>query len=100
MLRICQRMQISGLEFADKIAAKGPFVARSSRDVHHGRQDGPRRMSGRALELEIESPTGHAARTILAAVVHVTTRPGNEWALGCNFIRELEPADLHALTNP
>lgn len=56
--------------------------------------------TGALLNLKLESPTGHAARTILAAVVHVTTRSGNEWALGCNFIRELEPADLHALTNP
>jgi c-di-GMP-binding flagellar brake protein YcgR len=54
--------------------------------------------TGSLLSLDLESPTGNSARTILAAVVHVTTRSGKEWSLGCNFIRELEPADLQALT--
>ena len=53
--------------------------------------------TGTMLSLELESPTTHVARTILACVVHVTTHPGNERLLGCNFIRELSEADLKAL---
>lgn len=36
-------------------------------------------------------------RTILACVVHVLRRDQEEWALGCNFIRELSEEDLHDL---
>ena len=52
--------------------------------------------TGTLLNLDLESPK-HSARTILACVVHVTTRPGSEHVLGCNFIRELSEADLAAL---
>jgi hypothetical protein len=52
---------------------------------------------GTLLSLDLESPTSGGRRTILACVVQVTTRSGKEWALGCNFIRELSEADLKAL---
>ena len=42
-------------------------------------------------------PECPAKRTILACVVHVTTQASGEWALGCNFIRELSEEDLKAL---
>ena len=53
--------------------------------------------TGTLLSLNLHSPTTESARTILACVVHVTTRPGSERLLGCNFIRELDEADLKAL---
>lgn len=40
---------------------------------------------------------GQVRRTILACVVHVSPREDSEWALGCNFIRELNEQDLKAL---
>jgi hypothetical protein len=52
--------------------------------------------NGTLLNLDLRSPTTHSTRTILACVVHVTSRPG-EWNVGCNFIRELSDADLEAL---
>src|SRR5262249_57524342 len=52
--------------------------------------------NGTLLSLALRSPTTHSSHTILACVVHVTSRPG-EWTVGCNFIRELSEADLKAL---
>jgi hypothetical protein len=52
--------------------------------------------NGTLLSLDLRSPTTHSSHTILACVVHVTSRPG-EWNVGCNFIRELSEADLKAL---
>src|SRR5262249_23977888 len=51
---------------------------------------------GTLLSVEIRSPTTQSKCTILACVVHITSRPG-EWNVGCNFIRELSEADLKAL---
>jgi hypothetical protein len=53
--------------------------------------------TGALLSVSLESPTTGAARTILACVVHATTRPGNECNLGCSFIREFSEEDLEAL---
>jgi hypothetical protein len=53
--------------------------------------------TGTLLSLDLRSPSTQSARTILACVVHVTTRPGSERLLGCNFIRELSEDDLKAL---
>ncbi len=52
---------------------------------------------GALLNLELESADGGSQRTLLACVVHVATRPGNEWVLGCNFLHELPEADLQDL---
>ncbi len=52
--------------------------------------------NGTLLSLDLRSPTTHSSHTILACVVHVTSRPG-EWNVGCNFIRELSESDLKAL---
>jgi c-di-GMP-binding flagellar brake protein YcgR len=53
--------------------------------------------TGTLLSLDLRSLSTQSARTILACVVHVTTRPGSERMLGCNFIHELSEADLKAL---
>jgi hypothetical protein len=53
--------------------------------------------TGSLLSLNLENTAHHSARTILACVVHSTSRPEHEWALGCNFIRELSESDLKAL---
>lgn len=52
---------------------------------------------GTLLSLDLQSPTTHSTRTMLACVVHVTTQPGGGRSLGCNFIRALSEADLKAL---
>jgi hypothetical protein len=53
--------------------------------------------TGTLLSLELQGPTEQEAHTILACVVHVTVQPDGQWALGCNFIRELSEAELLAL---
>ena len=53
--------------------------------------------AGALLNVELGAKDGGAARTILACVVHVTERDPGQWALGCNFIRELSEDDLNAL---
>jgi hypothetical protein len=52
--------------------------------------------AGTLLSLKLASTNSHQERTILACVVHVVPREGT-WQLGCNFIRELNEADLEAL---
>jgi c-di-GMP-binding flagellar brake protein YcgR len=54
--------------------------------------------TGTLLSVDLHSATGPGARTILACVVHVSTQPEGEWALGCNFIRALSEEDLRALS--
>lgn len=53
--------------------------------------------TGVLLTLELLGRGGRVVRTILACVVHVTSHPGGDWSLGCNFIRQLEEADLQEL---
>jgi PilZ domain-containing protein len=53
--------------------------------------------AGALLNVELLGRDGAAARTILACVVHVMSRGPQEWALGCNFIRELNDEDFQAL---
>jgi hypothetical protein len=52
---------------------------------------------GSLLNLHLRNPSRTETRTILACVVHVSTRPGGKCLLGCNFIRELDTNDLKAL---
>jgi hypothetical protein len=52
--------------------------------------------TGALLNLNLQNTSGQA-RTILACVVHVLSRSGNERVLGCNFIHELSEADFKAL---
>jgi hypothetical protein len=52
--------------------------------------------AGSLLNLELKGGDGRPERTLLACVVHVSSRTGNEWVLGCSFIRELSEADLAA----
>ncbi len=53
--------------------------------------------TGVLLSIEIHAAAGTAARTILACVVHAARQQDGQWALGCNFIRELSEADLQVL---
>jgi hypothetical protein len=53
--------------------------------------------AGALLNVDIVGKEGGAARTILSCVVHVNERDSGDWALGCNFIRELSEEDLRAL---
>jgi hypothetical protein len=52
--------------------------------------------TGTLLELRIFGPDGLRSLTMLACVVHVTAQD-QRWALGCNFIRELNARDFEAL---
>ncbi len=52
--------------------------------------------NGTLLSVRLEGSDGEA-RTILACVVHVAHQEGGDYALGCNFIRELSEEDLKAL---
>ena len=53
--------------------------------------------AGALLIVELIGTDQRTRRTILACVVHVNQREGQEWALGCNFIRELSEEDIQAL---
>jgi hypothetical protein len=53
--------------------------------------------AGALLNLDLHGAAGGHPPTLLACVVHVSARPGGEWVLGCNFIRELGEPELAAL---
>lgn len=53
--------------------------------------------AGSLLNLDLVGKLDTPLRTILACVVHVTQRSEGQWALGCNFIRELNEEDFQAL---
>ncbi len=53
--------------------------------------------AGALLSVDLVGTGGKVVRTILACVVHVTKQTTGEYALGCNFIRELDEEDLKAL---
>lgn len=53
--------------------------------------------NGSLLDIELSPLSGKKGRRILACIVHVSRRGGGEWALGCNFIRELSESDLASL---
>jgi hypothetical protein len=52
--------------------------------------------TGTLLSLELLGPSGGQASKVLACVVHAAPRD-SQWALGCNFIRELTEQELKAL---
>jgi hypothetical protein len=52
---------------------------------------------GTVLSLELRGEGGPARHSLLACVVHLTTRPGGEWVLGCDFLHDLTEAQLRAL---
>ena len=51
---------------------------------------------GVLLNVKLTSHDRVVTRTLLSCVVHVSQREG-QWALGCNFIRELSDEDLRAM---
>lgn len=53
--------------------------------------------AGSLINLELFDRNGHQLRTILACIIHTTTRTNGEHAVGCNFIRELTEDELKAL---
>jgi c-di-GMP-binding flagellar brake protein YcgR len=53
--------------------------------------------TGTLLSLELQSPDRSSSLSIVSCVVHAGKRGANEWALGCNFIRELSDQDLQCL---
>jgi hypothetical protein len=52
---------------------------------------------GTLLNVDLRGPEGEVVLTILACVVRSAAHDGKEWALGCNFIRELTDRELGAL---
>jgi PilZ domain len=53
--------------------------------------------AGSLLTLDLLDKSGQRALTMLACVVHTTSRVGGEYAVGCNFIRELSEEELQSL---
>jgi c-di-GMP-binding flagellar brake protein YcgR len=53
--------------------------------------------TGTLLNAELHGATDQVVITILACVVHVTRQAEGQWALGCDFIRELTDTDLQSL---
>jgi hypothetical protein len=52
---------------------------------------------GTLLSLDLRGGHQPCGMSMLASVVRVTPQTGHEWALGCNFIRELSDEELQAL---
>ena len=59
----------------------------------------PSLHAGALVNVELLDRTGRMVRTILACVVHTTERSGGDYAIGCNFIRELREEELQSLLN-
>lgn len=57
----------------------------------------PSLAAGTLLNVDLLDKTGRTVRTILACVVHATLRQGGDYAVGCNFIRELSEEELHSM---
>jgi len=53
--------------------------------------------AGALLSVHLIAADGKVVRTILACVVQTTSQANGDWALGCNFIRELSEQDLNVL---
>jgi hypothetical protein len=53
--------------------------------------------TGSMLSLELRSPSGRHACTMLACVVHASGRDSGQFAIGCNFIRELTDQEMQSL---
>jgi c-di-GMP-binding flagellar brake protein YcgR len=53
--------------------------------------------AGTLLSVDLKPDSGAEPRTMLACVVHVTAQANGQFALGCNFIRELSEEDLQVL---
>jgi len=53
--------------------------------------------AGTLLSADLMNSAGTVVRTILACVVHAAPLQEGRWALGCNFIRQLNEEDLQAL---
>ena len=57
----------------------------------------PSLNAGALLNVDLHDRTGRTVRTILACVVHTTEGASGEYAVGCNFIRELREEELESL---
>ena len=53
--------------------------------------------TGALLNVDLLDKAGRIARTMLACVVHTTQRAAGDYAIGCNFIRELCEDELQSL---
>jgi c-di-GMP-binding flagellar brake protein YcgR len=57
----------------------------------------PSLEAGALLTVDLLDKNGRKAVSILACVVHTTLRAGGDYAVGCNFIRELTEEELQSL---
>lgn len=57
----------------------------------------PSMQAGSLLNIDLLDKNDRMLRTMLACVVHTTQRAGGDYAVGCNFIRELTEDELHSL---
>jgi hypothetical protein len=53
--------------------------------------------AGGLLNVDLLDKNGKVSRTMLACIVHTTVRAGGDFAIGCNFIRELSEDELQSL---
>jgi hypothetical protein len=57
----------------------------------------PTLQAGSLVNVDLLDKNGRMMRTILACVVHTTQRASGDYAVGCNFIRELTEEELQSL---
>ena len=53
--------------------------------------------TGSLLNVDLLDKTGQVARTMLTCIVHTKVRASGDFAVGCNFIRELSEQELQSL---
>lgn len=57
----------------------------------------PTLQAGSLVNVDLFDKNGRMMRTMLACVVHTTQRASGDYAVGCNFIRELSEEELQSL---
>jgi hypothetical protein len=85
--------QNAAAEDALQVPAKVLNVSASGVGLHTDRYV----ENGTLLSVELHNSAGTTEKTMLACVVHVTQQSDGTWALGCNFIRSLDEAELGEL---
>jgi hypothetical protein len=61
---------------------------------------GRRFEKGALLQVELQEPTDHLERVILARVVRTAQHRDGQWILGCALANSLDPEGVQALTRP
>lgn len=97
--RVWVRYEANVETACDPSDAEGETLSAQIRDISRGGIKLVLKRScepGTMLTVGLPVVEGRSPLTVLACVVHVTPLADGEWAVGCNFARELSGEDLQA----